>query len=709
MNYILAPAGNGGTYDIGFELTCASADLGTIKLTKTVPTVPLKQNFRTNITWDPAVNADYTVIIKPGTGGDNDITANQQPNSFNVHIGGNTTPSASGVSIPLAINAGQTLTILDANGQAPSTAVSEDTDIATVAKGNNAGEYTITGVADGKTNINFHIDAYTKVEYAAADFTVEVVVGNGGVIPEGTQTIAFSATEADATIGEDFTAPTLDVTNAKGAVTYSSGTPTVATVDENSGEITLLTAGTTVITATAAEITVEGTHYAEATASYTLTVAAAVPPVNATTIADIKAGITWGDQESAEFEATFADVVVTYVNGPNAYLEDATGGLLVYVSASQENGTEAAAGLVAGTTLSGKATLKGKTFRGLKEITVFTKGTDFEATAGATIPVTTVTLAQLNTNFDAYESRRIKIEGVVNETVIGPKASVNITQGTDAFVLRPQVVLSPEINPNSNIDVIGYPATYNTDKQFNVWAYSDITVNSAGDVVTTISGLSNQSLEPGASHTFAATTSNPNGAVVYTIESGSDVVTLSGATVTVNANATPGATAVIKASVAATTGYTAAEATATITVKDPGATTKTVAKTTEQIVSENNYTVSAGNDVTCYKTLSLDANITASTTGEDNCGSFWSTNREWRLYQNKSGNITITAATGYQLVSIKLTFSATNGGILTDGTNTITSGATQTVSGSSVTYTVANSGTNANGQIRITAFEVVYQ
>lgn len=76
--------------------------------------------------------------------------------------------------------------------------------------------------------------------------------------------LSFSASEATATIGEDFTAPTLTNTYDDKNVTYSSSVETVATVDTE-GKVTPLSVGTTVITATLASD-------ATVTASYTLTV-----------------------------------------------------------------------------------------------------------------------------------------------------------------------------------------------------------------------------------------------------------------------------------------------------------------------------------------------------------------------------------------------------------------------------------------------------
>jgi len=80
----------------------------------------------------------------------------------------------------------------------------------------------------------------------------------------------FSVSEATATMGKDFTEPTLNTTPADLTVTYVSSDTKVATVDATTGEVTLLREGTAVITATFAG----DDSYNSATASYTLTVEA---------------------------------------------------------------------------------------------------------------------------------------------------------------------------------------------------------------------------------------------------------------------------------------------------------------------------------------------------------------------------------------------------------------------------------------------------
>ena len=81
-------------------------------------------------------------------------------------------------------------------------------------------------------------------------------------------TMSFNPTEVTAIIGEDFTEPTLTINPADLTVTYSSGDENVATVDADTGEVTLVAAGTTTITATFAG----DDSYKPASASYTLTV-----------------------------------------------------------------------------------------------------------------------------------------------------------------------------------------------------------------------------------------------------------------------------------------------------------------------------------------------------------------------------------------------------------------------------------------------------
>ena len=131
----------------------------------------------------------------------------------------------------------------------------------------------------------------------------------------------------------------------------------------------------------------------------------------------------------------------------------------------------------------------------------------------------------------------------------------------------------------------------------------------------------------------------------------------------------------------------------------------TTSSTLANISNENNWTISTGTDVTCYTSFNLNDHITVSTTGSPNCGSFWGT--DWRLYQNKQGNVIISTSYG-TLKSVKFTYTNSNSGTLNYNSSAITSGTTVNVSGTSVEFTVGNSGAATNGQVRITDIDVTY-
>ena len=83
-----------------------------------------------------------------------------------------------------------------------------------------------------------------------------------------TPDFSFASATANATYGGTVTPPALTNDESTGVVTYESSNTKVATVDENTGEVTPVSVGTTTITATVAE----DEDYKTAQASYTLTV-----------------------------------------------------------------------------------------------------------------------------------------------------------------------------------------------------------------------------------------------------------------------------------------------------------------------------------------------------------------------------------------------------------------------------------------------------
>ena len=111
-------------------------------------------------------------------------------------------------------------------------------------------------------------------EFIDAD-KIEVQVPTPKIDPE----LAFDPSEVELTLGEDFTAPTLNhVDGFNGTITYSSNKPAVATVDENTGVVTIVANGTTTITASFAG----NDDYEEDEATYTITVNKPAPTPTST-------------------------------------------------------------------------------------------------------------------------------------------------------------------------------------------------------------------------------------------------------------------------------------------------------------------------------------------------------------------------------------------------------------------------------------------
>ncbi len=120
-----------------------------------------------------------------------------------------------------------------------------------------AGEVTIT--ATGAENDNYN--------GATASYTLTIAKANASM--------SFAPNAVTIVEGQEFTAPTL--TNEAGlTVTYESTNEAVATVDQNTGAVTIVGVGKTTITATGAE----SDNYNGTTATYTITVVA--KPVVAT-------------------------------------------------------------------------------------------------------------------------------------------------------------------------------------------------------------------------------------------------------------------------------------------------------------------------------------------------------------------------------------------------------------------------------------------
>ena len=127
-------------------------------------------------------------------------------------------------------------------------------------------------------------------------------------------------------------------------------------------------------------------------------------------------------------------------------------------------------------------------------------------------------------------------------------------------------------------------------------------------------------------------------------------------------------------------------------------------------VSISNYaTAHDWNNEAKYTSVTIDENITATASSNPatNTGKYYSSDNSWRFYQNESGKLIITAATGSTLKSITLTFSNKDSGTISYNSNSCTTNAAVAVSGQSATFTVGSS-SGSKGKILITNISVTY-
>lgn len=264
---------------------------------------------------------------------------------------------------------------------------------------------------------------------------------------------------------KDFKAPTAQckTEGVAGTIAYSSSDNDIVTVD-NEGKLNFTNTkfGTATITATFTPS--DQDKYAVSTATYTV--------INThiyNSIADLKKAITSTSTTNPdELKVNLTDAVVTYVNGLNAFIQDATAGVLVYMKNH---------GLNAGDKFTGVVDVKACIYKGLPEITSWKPSADIAKTENVDIPVTEVTLADIaGDNYSKYESVRVKVINVeVTSAMNGQDAK--ISQNGTELAVRAGVTGLKEMDASQHLDIVGYPGVYNTTIQLNVWEQSDITIH----------------------------------------------------------------------------------------------------------------------------------------------------------------------------------------------------------------------------------------
>jgi len=147
----------------------------------------------------------------------------------------------------------------------------------------------------GRNGSNGRIRTITITRPGGGSSQTTNLTWSGGLVDEG---------PVDKTVGDANFTYTASSNNSNGAISYSSGTTSVATINSSTGEVTIVSAGSTTITATIAE----SGCYPTKSITYTLTVTATCTPVDAPT------GLTCSAHTSSSltFTWTKADHASTY-------------------------------------------------------------------------------------------------------------------------------------------------------------------------------------------------------------------------------------------------------------------------------------------------------------------------------------------------------------------------------------------------------------
>lgn len=198
-------------------------------------------------------------------------------------------------------------------------------------------------------------------------------------------------------------------------------------------------------------------------------------PVTTGGIAGISSAISASTDKNKQvnFDVILTDAKVTYKNGSNIFVEDATGGLLLYSGNSS---------LAVGDVINGRVWGAGYAYNGLPEATSLQTELAKVTKGDAPKPME-VTLAQLAADYGKYINRYILIkDATVGKTIdvkySGVKSAGELTDGTNTFALNHQksgkyngknIYYYVQAAKDCKVNVVCIPSVYKTKKQLNIW------------------------------------------------------------------------------------------------------------------------------------------------------------------------------------------------------------------------------------------------
>lgn len=299
---------------------------------------------------------------------------------------------------------------------------------------------------------------------------------------------------------------------------------------------------------------------------------------------------------------------------------------------------------------------------------------------------------------DELQNQYVTITGIAS-------AAKELTVNGTVISLYGKNSVTVELTEGHSYTITGYASLNKSKTQIVVYSTDSIVeaeLTPEQKVNATVEAIKAQFAEKFTAASTTVTLNNEyNLTITVTLGDGS-ILSYADGVMTVTATATE-ATQTFTVKVATGTGVEKEE---TITVSSlyDSVQKVTITKTVKDIATSNSWENSKQ-----YNSIALDDNVTVTITGGQNSGKYYDSGNEWRTYQNESPKITISSTTK-KIISVKITYAIKNTGILVDSNNNnITSDTVVTVNANSVEFSVGNTSTAMNGQVKITAFEVIYE
>ncbi len=436
------------------------------------------------------------IEIYNGTGAEVDLT------NYNVQKGSNGGDWSTTCDMQGTLAAGEVFVIGNASADAAILQQADTTSSVTYFNGNDAiGLFymdvliDVFGTTDGSSDANFDVAGVTG---AAANYTL---VRKFSVTEGTTDWTASAGTDASSSQWLLFATDTFDYIGSHTDISEMVATPVISPdggVFETSQEVTITceTADATIYyTIDGSEPTDSSTQYS---APFTLTASATVKAIavkanmtdsaiataefaqvafnDVATIAELRTGLTDGTIYRLTGQA-----VITYQqsNRNQKYIQDATAGILI-----DDND-----GVI--TTIynqyDGISNIQGtlSTYGGVMQFKPVTDTGNATSTGNTVSPIV-VTLDELNTNYETYESRLIQVQDVtfVETGTFAQSSNYTLTDGTNNLVFRTNFTEADYLGTDisaMNLYVTGLAAEYNGTAQIFARTSADMVEQSNYD------------------------------------------------------------------------------------------------------------------------------------------------------------------------------------------------------------------------------------